>query len=184
MKNNSDKGIRMIKTLFIIGNYKIKSRSDSYLKLLQGYLELEDCHTFIPIKEWIENLDECECKEGESCYVCDDYGDKNIVFQLDKHGEQVMFFKIPEEFIGNQEEMAKWFFENLDVLKIGDVLYEGEEIESQEDYECADQEDLIKIRDYSKLISMGRDDDFSFLEENETIFKIYKLQSGKRRSII
>lgn len=172
--------------LFIVGSYKIKNRADSYLELLQHYLGLDEWSTFEKIQEWIESLDECECEEGESCFVCEDYGDKNIVFSLDKHGEDTRFLKIPEELTDNQDAMAKWFFKNSDVLVRGDVLYEGEEIESEEEFELANKEDLMKIKDYDKLAFMGEEDfaDFSFydLDRNEAIFKIKELQSGARKS--
>lgn len=173
--------------LFVFEGPKIKNRADSYFKLLQYYLGLERDPSFRLISEWIEDLDECECEEGESCPVCEDYGDKNIVFELDANGEDTRFLKIPEEITDDQEAMAKWFFENSDILEIGDDLYEGEEIENEEDYEVADKGVLIKIKDYDKLVFMGEKDfvDFSFydLGSNETIFKIEDLlQSGTRKS--
>lgn len=138
------------------------------------------------LRMWIENMDECECEEGESCYACEDYGDKNIVFSLDKYGEHTRFLKIPEEITDDQDVMAKWFFENSDVLVRGDVLYEGEEIENEEEFELADKDDLIEVKDYDKLISMGEEDfaDSSFYDfdlRNRDIFKIKELQSGARK---
>lgn len=80
----------------------------------------------------------------------------------------------------SQDLMAKWVFENSDILIKGDCLIEGEEISINEAEEFLDKTDLMVISKFDKLIS---------IEENElpdiddrTIFKIKKIQEGRRKA--
>lgn len=169
----------MQKDFFIIRDYKVYARADSYIDLLEGYLNLDTFSVFIDIDVWISDLDECECSDGEICFACQDYGESNIVFHCDNDGEDIRFLKIPEEYMKSQDLMAKWVFENSDILIKGDCLIEGEEISINEAEESLDKTDLMVISKFDKLIS---------IEENElpdlddrTIFKIKKIQDGRRK---
>lgn len=135
---------------------------------------------FTPLQERLMNLDECECSEGESCYVCQNYDDKNMVFGFDNNGEDTRFLKIPIDLLGNQELMAKWVFENSDILIRGDYFFEGELLENQEILEN-NFKDLMVVRGFCTLVNIWDFIDFDELTEEESVFKINNPQIGSRK---
>lgn len=166
-----------MKNFFIVRGYKIVVRASSYLELLRDYLDLEEYHGLRLIEDWIENFDECECEDGESCYVCHDYEGRNVVFDNDDFPR---FLKIPSELLNSEEAMAEWVWNNSNIIGRGDEFVEAEEITSDELKE--NTKNLMRIRGWNTLVDFGEFEVPDFYElENESIFKIVNYKIGDRK---
>lgn len=68
------------------------------------------------IKDYVEHLkefgDPCECEDGESCYICQDYGENNMIFCENYENKEPEFFKVPDEILGDKDLMAEWILRN------------------------------------------------------------------------
>lgn len=76
--------------------------------------------------------------------------------------------------------MAKWVFENSDILIRGDYFFEGELLENQEILEN-NFKDLMVVRGFCTLVNIWDFIDFDELTEEESVFKINNPQIGSRK---